>query len=79
MYFFDLWAKKIVAGDLLTARPLHPYPEWTMTTAEDYFRIYPEQKALFQKRVPADSIGRDARHELWDEWYCEPCLHQEPA
>ncbi|MDD4869129.1 MAG: glycosyltransferase family 39 protein [Kiritimatiellae bacterium] len=79
MYFFDIWAKKIAAGDWLTAHSLHAYPEWTMTTAEDYFRIYPEQRPVFQKMVPPGSADRDARHELWDKWYCAPCLHQEPA
>ncbi len=79
MYFFDLWAKKIVAGDYLTAQPLHPYPDWTMTVAEDYFRIYPEQEPMFQQKVVNNAEGRGAKHELWDEWYCAPCFHQEPV
>ncbi len=77
MSFFDSWAKRIAAGDWLTSRPTHPYPQWTKDTAERYFALYPERKAEYEGMVAGND--REPYHKLWDDWYCAPCLHQGPA
>ncbi len=74
MYFFHEWAKKIVAGDYLSDRVLHPLNPWQRQLAQTYFESHPEiERTLIEK-----GFDNPAR-ALWNEWYGGKRFHQEPV
>lgn len=79
MYLFDLWARKIAAGDILMPKPLHAYSEWLVSAAGEHFCRHPEVREVFQKRASASAGGHDAVSELLDEWSGGLSFHQEPG
>jgi 4-amino-4-deoxy-L-arabinose transferase-like glycosyltransferase len=76
MAFFDQWARAIVAGDWLTAYPLHPYQDWNESVAQAYFRHRPSDQA--SPPGAGSNPAADAAHRLWLRWWGGPRFHQEP-
>lgn len=72
MHFFDEWANKIAAGDVLSAQVGHPYLDWHARIAQRYFDEEPQVRA----RLAAG--GADPARALWNEWYGGAQFHQEP-
>ncbi len=70
--FFDLWGRRLAAGDWLTDGSLHPLHEWHKSIAREYYlRHASEERELRQS-------GQDPARVLWDRWYGGPRFHQEP-
>src|SRR5262249_49160673 len=42
MSFFDEWARAIVAGDVLTDAPRHPFHQWHQELVDGYLALHPE-------------------------------------
>jgi 4-amino-4-deoxy-L-arabinose transferase-like glycosyltransferase len=81
MHFFDVWAKRIVAGDWLTREPFHPFLDWHLAIAQAWFRMHPEAAVAPGATGPAAAAPADpttAARALWDRWYGERTFHQEP-
>jgi 4-amino-4-deoxy-L-arabinose transferase-like glycosyltransferase len=76
MRFFDLWARRIAAGDWLTAEPLHPHHAWHERAAASYFAGHPRAAAALDKQARLE--GTTASRLLWQRWYGGRRFHQEP-
>jgi len=75
MWFFDRWARNVVAGDWLSDRPLHPLHSWHREIAAMHFATHPgEAQAL--ARDPATAA--DPAQGLWNRWLGGKTFHQEP-
>lgn len=78
MNFFDVWAKEIVKGDVLTNQSLHPQHGWYKDLADAYFIKYPDEEKKYQALTNGDTT-KAAWIELWNHWYGEKQFHQEPV
>ena len=78
MHFFDLWARTISEGDVLTDRSLHPYSPWHQRLSREFIRRYPEKTLQVLGRRVADPDDPEASRALWDRWYGGKRLHQGP-
>lgn len=78
MNFFDIWAKQIVKGDVLTNQSLHPQHGWCKELADAYFAKYPDEEKKYQVLTGGDTT-KAAWIELWNHWYGERQFHQEPV
>jgi 4-amino-4-deoxy-L-arabinose transferase-like glycosyltransferase len=76
MAFFDQWARTIVGGDWLTARPLHPHQEWNEYVAQAYFRLRGPEP--LPPSAATQNSADDPARELWRRWWGGPRFHQEP-
>lgn len=75
MSFFDRWARDIVAGDWLSARPRHPVHDWHRDIAARYFAAHPGEAEALARDPHA---GGDAARALWNRWLGGAVFHQEP-
>jgi hypothetical protein len=75
MWFFDRWARDIVAGDWLTDRALHPDHSWYRDLAARHFATHPEATQALA-RAPAGAA--DPARALWNRWLGGKVFHQEP-
>ncbi len=78
MNFFDLWAQRIAAGDLLTTEVLHPTHDWHKLIADEYFKIRPDQPALLLSQWQGPDAAPPAATLLWNRWFGRKTFHQEP-
>jgi 4-amino-4-deoxy-L-arabinose transferase-like glycosyltransferase len=78
MNFNDLWAKDIVAGDVLTDKPLHPLHWWHKNVATEYFALHPEKSQELLSAWNGPGPVPSAEKLLWDHWYGGKVFHQEP-
>ena len=78
MYFFDLWAKKIVNGDWLTNESLHPNNIWEKEIAHEYFQKNPDKYAYYLQKANGDTSSVFLSQLLWNHWFQEKTYHQEP-
>ena len=69
--FFTDWAAHIQSGDLMTDQSLHPYHIWHKAVAS---RTIQDQNTLNNET----KLNQEAK-KIWDIWYGEKRLHQEPA
>ncbi len=76
--FFDDWAKRIAAGDVLGREAYHPYHSWHKAFAEYYFQKHPEKEREILEANPNRDSTFVAGEELWNEWYRGNTFHQEP-
>jgi 4-amino-4-deoxy-L-arabinose transferase-like glycosyltransferase len=74
MHFFDLQARRIIKGDWLLERPMHPLHYWHEQSAKAYFETYPEARSTYLDKSPEKS----PEEALWDDWYGGSRYHQEP-
>lgn len=66
--FYDLWARKIVAGDLLSAHDVRPFHSWHMHVARAAY------EASGGREPMSETIGR----RIWDEWLGPGTFYQDP-
>ena len=78
MNFFDLWAQRIAAGDLLTNAALHPTHDWHKRIADEYFKIHPDQSDLLLSQWRGPGAAPPAATLLWNRWFGQKTFHQEP-
>ncbi|MBI5815857.1 MAG: glycosyltransferase family 39 protein [Nitrospinae bacterium] len=76
MFFFDLWAKRIAAGDWLSDTDIHPMHSWHYKVAADYFNLRPDVFAELSERV--NNTGGDPATLLWSRLQGGKRFHQEP-
>ena len=78
MNFFDIWAKEIAKGDVLTNQSLHPHHGWCKDISDAYFAKYPDEEKKYQALTGGDTT-KSASIELWNHWYGNKQFHQEPV
>ena len=78
MNFFDLWAQRIAAGDLLTNEALHPTHDWHKLVADEYFKLRPDQANLLLSQWHGPGASPPAAVLLWNRWFGQKTFHQEP-
>ncbi len=78
MHFFDLWARQIVQGDVLTDQSLHPRLGWHDRIAQAFIERYPEKARELVGRAVTNPNDPQASSVLWDRWYGGKQFHQGP-
>lgn len=66
--FYDLWARKIVAGDVLSVQDVRPYHSWHGHVARAAY------EASGGREPMSEAIGR----RVWDEWLGPRTFYQDP-
>lgn len=66
--FYDLWARKIVAGDLLSVHDVRPYHSWHGHVARAAYQASGGREPM------SEAIGR----RVWDEWLGPRTFYQDP-
>jgi len=77
MNFFDVWAKKIAAGDWWTNEAVHPLMNWQRRVSQIALTTHPELKTSLEQESAAGG-EKDIDRLLWNRWYGEKAFHQEP-
>ena len=76
MHFFDLWGRRLAAGDWLGRTPLHPRHAWQLEEARAQLAARPDLAAALG--VPPGEPADAAAAALVDRWYGGNTYHQEP-
>ncbi len=66
--FYDMWARKIVAGDLLSVRDVRPYHSWHGHVA----------RAAYLAGGGRDPMTEAVGRRIWDEWLGPRTFYQDP-
>ncbi|MFO0583150.1 MAG: glycosyltransferase family 39 protein [Anaeromyxobacter sp.] len=76
-FFFDLWGKRVAAGDLLQREPWHPMASWMEQVGERAVQADPGLPARLGLDPGLDPATLAVR--LWDRWLGGATFYQEPA
>ena len=66
--FYDLWARQIVAGDLLSVHDVRPYHSWHGHVA----------RAAYEASGGPEPMSEAVGRRIWDEWLGPRTFYQDP-
>jgi 4-amino-4-deoxy-L-arabinose transferase-like glycosyltransferase len=76
MHVYDGWARRIAAGDWLSATVPVPMHSWHHGVARQYFADHPDARATIERE--AAEQGREPDELLWSHWMHVPQFYQDP-
>jgi 4-amino-4-deoxy-L-arabinose transferase-like glycosyltransferase len=72
MHYYDGWARRIAAGDWLSAAVPLPMHRWHHEVAQAYFTQHPDVRAAIARE------GHDPDTTIWSRWMRTPRFYQDP-
>jgi hypothetical protein len=66
--FYDLWARKIVAGDVLSVHDVRPFHSWHRSVA----------RAAYEASGGREPMSEATGRRIWDEWLGSRTFYQDP-
>ena len=78
-HFFDLWGRRIAAGDWIQRTPWHPMPGWMHEVAREALSNDPSLPVTLGLASDLTYDREKMEERLWDHWLGGPTFFQEPA